>query len=80
MNALDKIEPGQMICVVGRGTANGVHTHYLVERALKTMFVVSRMVQDRKVERRFRYDGREVGSSAYGGTVANVKCQRRRGR
>ena len=73
-----EVQPGQMVCVTGRGTAAPVHAHYIVKRKTKTLFVVSRMVQDREVERRFRYGGREVGASEYGGTVADVKCQRPR--
>lgn len=74
-----KVEPGQMICVVGHGMAAGQHAHYIVKRTTKTLFVVSRMVQDREVERRYRYHGREVGSHAYGGTMADVKCQHKTG-
>lgn len=74
---LETIDPGRTVCVVGRGTANLVHAHYQVVRRTKTMVVVKRWVNDREVQRRFRFDGREVGASEYGGTQADTTCQRK---
>lgn len=73
---LEDIEAGRTVCVVGRGTANLVHAHYRVVRTTKTMIVVGREVKGRRVERRYRFDGLEVGASQYGGTVLDTVCQR----
>lgn len=74
--ALNSVQVGDGVCVVGRGTANLVHAHYRVVRLTKTMIIVAREVSGREVQRRYRFDGREVGASEYGGTHVARKCQR----
>lgn len=70
--SLQDLVPGSTVCVVGRGETAPIHRHMCVKRLTKTMFIVSRIVDGRERETRFRFtDGREV----QGRTVAAVKCQ-----
>lgn len=81
--SLEGVKKGDRVCIAGRGTANIVHAHAEVERLTKTMIIVSYMPKGRSpllppIERRYRFTGREVGASEYGGTHLDVKCQRKK--
>lgn len=80
---LQDIKPGDPVCIVGRGTANVVHIHARVQRLTKTMIIVEyprprATALDAPLERRYRFDGREVGMSDYGGSYVDTVCQRKK--
>lgn len=76
------ITTGQRVCIVGVGTASGVHVHHTVTKVTRTQIVSTRTTPGGKaVERRhYRDDGHSVGSrtETYGYTAISATCQRPR--
>jgi hypothetical protein len=77
----EEFKPGQRVCIVGRGTANGVHSHaWTVDRVTPKQIVVSRPAPkspgERITDRFWRESGRMVGSFEYGGRTIHATCQR----
>jgi hypothetical protein len=77
-----QVKPGQRVCVVGRGTANVVHSHPMVTKVTPTQIVTVKTVKrggsSWDVERRYWRDSsaREVGGDEWGGTTLHTACQR----
>lgn len=74
---LENVKVGDRVCMAGRGTANLVHRHGTVERLTKTMIIVAYAYKNRSLEARYRFNGREVGMSDYGGSYVDTVCQRK---
>lgn len=74
---------GQRVCIIGHGTANGVHSHqWTVDRVTAKQVVISRphprprTEGERIVERFWRETGRNVGSAnEWGWRSISDRCQ-----
>lgn len=74
---LSKIEVGQRVCVVGRGTSNIVHYHGKVSELTKTMIKVEHKVREQSLVTRFsRRHGYDLPYSEWGGSTLYFTCQR----
>lgn len=74
---LSALKPGDVVCVVGYGTANLVHRHHRVVSVTK-QFVNSNWSDKRGVyPSRHRVDnGRSTPYGEYGGTTLHLTCRR----
>lgn len=65
---------GQKVCILGHGTASGVHEHHVVDH-LTRLYVVSKKAGATHTRRHRLRDERSAGS-AYGWTTISATCQR----
>lgn len=71
----DKQVPGQFICLLGRGTAGGMHLHTSIERLTRTQLVLKG-----SNHRLLRSDGTVYGTNGggYHWYETGITCQKRK--
>ncbi len=75
MQELTGVKIGDRLCVLGFGTAGGVHEHHVVT-SISKLYVTSQSMPSRRHTRQHRIrDGRSPGGDGYGGTEAATRCQ-----